>query len=387
MKENNSLLNNLKKDIQKILIFLNNNQNENKENINIKSKEELNNDKKKSNNLLTQNNQLKEDLNNDKEKSFNLFSLKNQGLEIGKYSSLKYESFNNDLNEQKTKSHEIQKNHENLISLLNNNLNENTHPHSNNINDYNDEDIAKSKRKSQKFLGIRNLIFEQDKKIDQELFREYVTIKKNYLKKKASTQMKVNISFSFNLIVFIITIILSIENLVKNERGVLHIFKSIKNDYYSIIPLYNDFAIIDKSLKLIAIRYILNITDKGEYYVQKSFNDLKNKVIRLDEVLDFTVTASYDFSNSFLDYFNTTILFNDTKGNSEILTLENFIWRLSAIIHYIYYDINLIVSSNFRIQLIFENLSTYFFDIIGNVFNNCLLTSLDMINKLFYIKK
>jgi chromosome segregation protein len=178
MKENNSLLNNLKKDIQKILIFLNNNQNENKENINIKSKEELNNDKKKSNNLLTQNNQLKEDLNNDKEKSFNLFSLKNQGLEIGKYSSLKYESFNNDLNEQKTKSHEIQKNHENLISLLNNNLNENTHPHSNNINDYNDEDIAKSKRKSQKFLGIRNLIFEQDKKIDQELFREYVTIKK-----------------------------------------------------------------------------------------------------------------------------------------------------------------------------------------------------------------
>ena len=199
--------------------------------------------------------------------------------------------------------------------------------------------------------------------------------------------MKVNISFSFNLIVFIITIILSIENLVKNERGVLHIFKSIKNDYYSIIPLYNEFAIIDKSLKLISIRYILNITEKGEYYVQKSFNDLKNAVIRLDEVLDFTVTASYDFSNSFLDYFNTTILFNDTKGNSEILTLENFIWRLSAIIHYIYYDINLIVSSNFRIQLIFENLSTYFFDIIGNVFNNCLLTSLDMINKLFYIKK
>jgi hypothetical protein len=221
------------------------------------------------------------------------------------------------------------------------------------IKSYNDEDIAKSKRKSQKFLGIRNLIFEQDKKIDQELFREYVTIKKNYLKKKASTQMIVNISFSFNLIVFIITIILSIENLVKNERGVLHIFKSIKNDYYSIIPLYNDFAIIDKSLKLIAIRYILNITDKGEYYVQKSFNDLKNKVIRLDEVLDFTVTASYDFSNSFLDYFNTTILFNDTKGNSEILTLENFIWRLSAIIHYIYYDINLIVSSNFRIQFNF----------------------------------
>ena len=255
------------------------------------------------------------------------------------------------------------------------------------IKSYNDEDIIKSKRKSQKFLRTRNLIFEHDKKIDQELFREYITIKKNYLKKKASTQMKVNISFSFNLIVFIITIILSVENLIKNERGVLNIFKSIKNDYYSIVPLYNEFAIIDKSLKLISIKNILNITENGNNIIKKSFEDLKKSVIRLDKILDYTITASYDFSNSFLDYFNTTLLFNDTKGNSEKLSLENFIWRLSAIIHYIYYDINLINTSNYRIQLLFENLSNYFFDLIGNVFNKCLLTSLDMINKLILHKE
>ena len=254
------------------------------------------------------------------------------------------------------------------------------------INSYNDEDIIKNKRKSQKFLQTRNsLIFEHDKKIDQELFREYVTIKKNYLKKKASTQMKVNISFSFNLIVFILTIILSIENLLENERGVLHIFKSIRKDYYSLLPLYNEFGIIDKCLKLIAIKDTLLLTETGNELFNKCNNDLKSAVDRLDAVLDYTITASYDFSNSFLDYFNSTIIFNDTTNKNEIMSLENFIWRLSTIIHYIYLDINLINTSNYRIQILFKNLSSSFFNLMGEVFNKCLVTSLEMINSL--IKK
>ncbi len=241
--------------------------------------------------------------------------------------------------------------------------------------------------KKGKFYARRSTLkyFKTQHKIEQDQYFEYLSLKSNSIKKRNETKKLIRISLLLNIMAFLVLISLMSYNLIENEQKIMKIFKSINNDFFSVVHIYNDLSIISKNLKLFGIRekliYFLENQERS-YFI--SFESLENYTLMacddLNDEISKTMENNFYYSNTFTNLFNQTLIFNESNS-SIAMTTGNFLLKIATLIDSII-DSGLfkIDNSDYRMILINNNLNTNFFNHLEKIFDDSLYSTIDMIH-------
>lgn len=218
------------------------------------------------------------------------------------------------------------------------------------------------------------------KQYDKEQFKVYMSMKKRYKQKKEYGEIKFIILW--NLIFLICLIIATSINYASKEKQILTIFKCLQKEYSSIVSIFDNFASLDKNFLLIANRnkYFSSLQNDTEY-IDYLYNNSLNTIIELNQITSTLNTLTYDFSDTFLDFFSTNLTFTNKGYTSLNRTLENYIISLISLFNTID-SIDKIDSSNVNIENILTNLNLQFYNQIGATINFSLNSTVDHIDHL-----
>ena len=218
------------------------------------------------------------------------------------------------------------------------------------------------------------------KKIDKEQFKVYMSMKNRYKQKRENTE--VNFIFLYNLGFLLIIIVLTTVNYIANEKKILEIFNCLNNEYFKITPMFDDFTIIHKNFY-----YLVN---KDKYFSREQ-NDIQhmeylynNSLIAIEElnnIVHLLNVLTYDFSDTFLELFNQTLIYQTKDYLNLTMSLENYILSLSTMINSID-SIDRIDRGNENLENLLTNLNVDFYQKLGQGINYSLNSTLSNIENL-----
>jgi len=220
----------------------------------------------------------------------------------------------------------------------------------------------------------------------QEIFKQYLSIKKRYNKKNAYESAKYAI---YGIIIFIALIMyLNIHNYAFIQANILNIFSSFISEYFNFTKVFQDLAGIKKNyITLLNIKD--NLTEASYYslsnYEEVIFNDTITSYNHFSSSLDKTFNYNFDFSTTFLKYLYALTPIQTPDYLQINSTLFQALSLLEGHIDLIK-NISQIDLNSFHVQFALQNLNNKFFQILADLINLSLDSTRQMILELIQTK-
>ena len=218
------------------------------------------------------------------------------------------------------------------------------------------------------------------KRFDKEQFKAYLSIKKRYQSKREYSEVKFIILY--NVLFLVVMLTLATLNYIMNEKAILHIFNSLKTEYFSILPLFKNMAIINKNFYFISNRdKYFSSNDEDIDYISYLHNISINTAVDLTNELAELNTISYDFSNNILSLLNVSLIYHRDSYSPLNMTLSNYILSLVSLINSLN-DIEMIQEDNVNLINLLLNIDVDFYVKLSNCFNHALNSTSDKVDNL-----